>query len=120
MFTFDECAEVSSISHASFKHGTRAHRLPLQLVAGMHGPAALGYGDLLFGLLCCWPKDAFVQALDSVSVTSSWRHFPVSFVSLSDCRFSVDFWLTNPMSLLLAPSGCPLCWAIPVCMYVCM
>jgi hypothetical protein len=49
MFTFDNCAEVSSTSHASFKHGTRAHRLPLQLVAGKHGPA-LGYGDLLFGL----------------------------------------------------------------------
>jgi hypothetical protein len=37
----------------------------------LHGPAVLGYGDLSFGLLSCWPKDAFVQALDSVSVTSS-------------------------------------------------
>jgi hypothetical protein len=55
------------------------------MVPGMHVPAALGYGDLLFGLLCCWPTDAFVQVLDSVSLTSSWRHFPVSFVSLADC-----------------------------------
>jgi hypothetical protein len=34
MFAFDNCAEVSSMSHASVKHGTSAHRLPLQLVAG--------------------------------------------------------------------------------------
>jgi hypothetical protein len=68
----------------------RAHRLPLQLVAGVHGPAALGYGDLLFGVLCCWPKDAFVQALDSVSVTSSCGIFR-SRLSLF---LIADFWLT--------------------------
>jgi hypothetical protein len=68
MFTFDNCAEVSG-KHKSCKFQTWYTRMhigcPLQLVAGMHGPAALGYGDLLFGLLCCWPIDDFVQALES-------------------------------------------------------
>jgi hypothetical protein len=49
MFAFDNCAEVSSISRAKFKHGTRAHRLPLQLVAGM----VLHLAMVISWLTCC-------------------------------------------------------------------
>jgi hypothetical protein len=74
-------------------------------------------------LACCavGPEDAFVQALDSVSVTSSCGIFRSRLsLFLSDCRFLVDFWLTNPMSLLLAPSGCVPPLVGYSCMYVCI
>jgi hypothetical protein len=53
---------------------TCLHRLPLQLVAGMHGPALAGYGDSLLIVWHCavGPKMLlFERLISAVSMTSS-------------------------------------------------
>jgi hypothetical protein len=50
----------------------------------------------LNGLLCCWPKNAFVKALDSVSVTSScgilWSRLSLFLIA----DFQLTFGLPTP------------------------